>query len=59
MKLYLISGLVRLVRPLTKIKYANKPIKKQINETKGKESQKPVYNVKPKLRNRANYNKKA
>ena len=32
MKLYLISGLMRLFRPLAIIKYANKPKKKQINK---------------------------
>ena len=60
MKLYLISGLMRLVRPLAKIKYANEPRKKQINKTKEKEreSQKPIYNIKPKLHYRTIYNKK-
>ena len=55
MKLYLISGLMRLVRPLAK-KYANKPREKKANKTrqinkiieKEKEIQKPIYSIKPK-----------
>ena len=58
MKLYLI-GLVELVRPLAKIKYANEPRKKKKKikqkRSKGK-AKKPTYNIKPKLRNRAIYN---
>ena len=34
MKLYLISGLMRLVRPLAKKKYANKPREKKAKKTK-------------------------
>ena len=55
MKLYLISGLKRLVRPPAKLKYANKP-----REKKSKEIQKLIYIMKPKrLRDIAIYNKKS
>lgn len=53
MKHYLISGLVRLVRPLAIIKYAKKP-KKYIYRTK-RENHKLIYNMKPKLRDIAQY----
>ena len=57
MKLYLISGLMRLVRPLAKKKYANKPGEKkkekktkEINKIIKKERviQKLIYSIKPK-----------
>ena len=56
MKLYLISGMMKLVRPLAK-KYANKPREKkkakktkQINKIveKEREIQKLIYSMKPK-----------
>ena len=53
MKHYLISGLVRLVRPLAIIKYAKKP-KIYIYRTK-RENHKLIYNMKPKLRDIAQY----
>ena len=55
MKLYLISGLMKLVRPLATIKYANKPRKKKLikinDKQKGKE--KLIYHIEPKLRDKA------
>ena len=57
MKHYLISGLMRLVRPLAIIKYAKKPEKK-IYWTE-RENNKLIYNVKPKLRDIAIYNEEA
>ena len=55
MKLYLISGLMRLVRPLAKNMLISREKKKanktrQINKIieKEKEIQKPIYSIKPK-----------
>ena len=60
MKHYLISGLVRLIRPLAIIKYAKKPKNIYINVYWAKrENRKLIYNVKPKVRDIAIYNKEA
>lgn len=59
MKHYLISGLVRLVRPLAIIKYAKKPKKKIYIYGTKRENHKLIYNMKPKLRDIAIYNKEA
>ena len=51
MELYIISGLIRLVRPLAKNMLTSREKKKQINKIieKEREIQKLIYSIKPKI----------
>ena len=60
MELYIILGLMRLVRPRAKYMLIIREKKRQINNIieKEREIQKLIYSIKPKLREIAIYNKK-